>query len=276
MNIKTMNSTVLYFKAAKNKTITLSAALLLGLMAVAAAGAAEPTAQSIMQAVYDRPQPADTSGLLTMTLIDAKGRERVRSLEQRLATFGGVEKKIMEFKSPADVKGTAFMNWSYAEAGRSDDQWIYLPALKRVKRISSDGKGDAFMGSDFSYDDLAERHPSRDTHTIIGSETINGEACWIIESKSKDASEGYSKTVSWISKERLTGIKRDYYDSKGALLKTLTVQELKTIGGYLMITLTEMHSVRKNTRTRMQFDDLELDTGITDDLFSERTLTRGL
>jgi outer membrane lipoprotein-sorting protein len=262
--------------ATRSKAPSLIAALLLGLMTVAVAGAAEPTAEYIMQAVYDRPQPADTSGLLTMTLIDAKGRERVRSLEQRLATFGGVEKKIMEFKSPADVKGTAFMNWSYAEAGKSDDQWIYLPALKRVKRISSDGKGDAFMGSDFSYDDLAERHPSRDTHTIVGSETINGEACWIIESKAKDSSEVYSKTISWISKERLTGFKREYYDSKGALLKTLTVQETKTVSGYLMITKTEMHSVRKNTRTRMQFDDLKLDTGITDDLFSERTLTRGL
>ncbi|OHD80684.1 MAG: hypothetical protein A3J97_06085 [Spirochaetes bacterium RIFOXYC1_FULL_54_7] len=263
-------------KATNSKALNLAAALLLGLMAVATAGAAEPTAESIMQAVYDRPQPADTSGLLTMTLIDAKGRERVRSLEQRLATFGGVDKKIMEFKSPADVKGTAFMNWSYAEAGRSDDQWIYLPALKRVKRISSDGKGDAFMGSDFSYDDLAERHPSRDTHAIIGSEIMNGEACWIIESKAKDATEGYSKTISWISKERLTGFKREYYDRKGALLKTLSVQETRIIGGYLMITRTEMHNVQKNTRTRMEFADLKLDTGITDELFSERTLTRGL
>ena len=271
MNIKTMSSTWLYLKAWK-----LPAALLIGFLAVAAVGADEPTAQSIMQAVYDRPQPEDTSGLLTMTLIDARGRERVRSLEQRLATFGGVEKKIMEFKSPADVKGTSFMNWSYEAEGRSDDQWIYLPALKRVKRISSDGKADAFMGSDFSYDDLAERHPSRDTHTIIGSETINGEVCWIIESKAKDSSEAYSKTVSWISKERLTGFKREYYDSKGALLKILTVQETKTIGGYLMITTTEMHTIRKNTRTRMVFDDLKLDTGITDELFSERTLTRGL
>ncbi|MGD9940975.1 MAG: outer membrane lipoprotein-sorting protein [Clostridia bacterium] len=260
----------------KIKALNLTAALLLGLMAVVAAGAEEPTALSIMQAVYDRPQPADTSGLLTMTLIDAKGKERVRSLDQRLATFGGVEKKIMEFLSPADVKGTSFMNWSYDEEGRSDDQWIYLPALKRVKRISSDSKGDAFMGSDFTYDDLAERHPSRDTHTIIGTESLDGEACWIIESKAKDTSEVYSKTVSWISKDRLTGIKRDYYDRKGALLKTLTVQELKTIDGYLMITITEMHTIRKNTRTRMVFDDLKLDTGITDDLFSERTLTRGL
>jgi outer membrane lipoprotein-sorting protein len=211
-----------------------------------------------------------------MTLVDAKGKERVRSLDQRLATFGSIEKKIMEFKSPADVKGTAFMNWSYDEAGKSDDQWIYLPALKRVKRISSDGKGDAFMGSDFSYDDLAERHPSRDTHTIIGSETVSGEACWVIESKVKDTTESYSKTVSWISKDRLTGLKRDYYDRKGSKLKTLTVTELKTVGKYLMITRTEMHNVQKNTRTRMDFTELKLDTGITDDLFSERTLTKGL
>jgi outer membrane lipoprotein-sorting protein len=260
----------------KLNTRNFAAALVLVFFTAPALSAAGPDAEAIIASVYNRPQPADTSGTLTMTLVDAKGRERVRSLEQRLAAFKGVEKKIMEFKGPADVKGTAFMNWSYDEPGKSDDQWIYLPALKRVKRISSDGKGDAFMGSDFSYDDLAERHPSRDTHAVIGSEAISGEECWIIESKAKDSSESYSKTVSWISKSRLTGLKRDYYDRKGTLLKTLAVQELKTVGKYLMITRTEMHNIQRNTRTRMEFGELKLDTGLKDELFSERTLTRGL
>lgn len=257
----------------------LMTALALGMAALVAApelGAAEPDALAIMSAVYKRPQPSDTSGGLTMTLIDAKGRQRVRSLEQRIASFGGTDKKIMEFRSPADVKGTAFMNWSYGDEGKSDDQWIYLPALKRVKRISSDGKGDSFMGSDFSYSDLGDRSPSMDTHSIIGSETIAGEACWIIESRPKDTKESYSKTVSWVSKDRLTGLKRDYYDPKGGLLKTLVVKETKTVGPYLMITKTEMHNVQKDSRTRMEFDQLRLDTGIKEDLFTERTLTRGL
>jgi len=251
-------------------------ALLLGLAFATTLGAEEKTALSIMTAVYERPQPADMKATLTMTLVDSKGKERVRALEQRLASFGGVDKKIMMFQAPADVRGTSFMNWSYAEAGKGDDQWIYMPALKRVKRITSDGKGGSFMGSDFSYDDLGARHPSRDDHVILGSETVAGEECWIIESTPKEAGDGYSRTVSWISKSRLIGFKRDYYDKKGALLKTLSVLETKTMGPYLMITRTEMRNAQSNHRTRMEFTAIELDTGIADEQFSERAMMKGL
>jgi len=251
-------------------------ALMLGLTFVTAPGAQEKTAPAIMTAVYERPQPADMSATLTMTLVDAKGKERIRSLDQRLASFGGVDKKIMVFQSPADVRGTSFMNWSYAAAGKGDDQWIYMPALKRVKRITSDGKGGSFMGSDFSYDDLGARHPSMDSHVILGSEVVAGEECWMIESTPKAAGESYSRTVSWISKSRLIGFKRDYYDRKGSLLKTLAVLETKTMGAYLMITRTEMYNVQANHRTRMEFTAIKLDTGIADEQFTERAMTKGL
>ena len=85
---------------------------------------ASSSASEIMMKVYNRPQPTDMSALLTMTLIDSKGRERVRSIKQMSASFGTMEKKIMQFQDPADVRGTSFMNWSYAEAGKGDDQWI--------------------------------------------------------------------------------------------------------------------------------------------------------
>jgi len=255
---------------------TILPALLLGLAFAPGPGAQEKTALSIMTAVYERPQPADMSATLTMTLIDSKGKERVRSLDQRLASFGGVDKKMMMFQSPADVRGTSFMNWSYEQAGKGDDQWIYMPALKRVKRITSDGKGGSFMGSDFSYDDLGARHPSVDNHVILGSEIVAGEECWMIESKPKDASDSYSLTVSWISKSRLIGFRRDYYDKKGALLKTLSVLETKTLGAYLMITRTEMHNVQANHRTRMEFTAIKLDTGIADEQFTERAMTKEL
>ncbi len=250
--------------------------LLFGLAFAPGPGAQEKTALAIMTAVYERPQPSDMSATLTMTLVDSKGKERTRSLDQRLASFGGVDKKIMVFQSPADVRGTSFMNWSYAEAGKGDDQWIYMPALKRVKRITSDGKGGSFMGSDFSYDDLGARHPSVDSHVVLGSEILAGEECWMIESKPKGAGDSYSRTVSWISKNRLVGFKRDYYDKKGGLLKTLSVLETKPMGSYLMITRTEMHNVQTSHRTRMEFTAIKLDTGIADEQFSERAMTKGL
>ena len=237
---------------------------------------ASPSASEIMMKVYNRPQPSDISALLTMTLIDAKGRERVRSIKQLSASFGAMDKKIMQFQDPSDVRGTSFMNWSYAEAGKGDDQWIYLPALKRVKRISSDGRGDSFMGSDFSYDDLAERHPNEDSHKIIGSETIAGEECWIIESSPMDKNYSYSRVVSWVSKNKQLGYRRDYYDKGGTLLKTLTIHKVEEIGGYLMITHTEMHNVQKNHRTAMSFTSMEVDKGMKESIFAERSMMKAL
>jgi len=252
--------------------------LLLAAFALTAAttAIAEPTGAAIMQAVYDRPQGKDMSGLLTMTLIDAKGKERVRSIKQALGTFGSVDKKLMVFQSPADVRGTSFMNWSYAEAGKSDDQWIYLPALKRVKRISSEGRGDYFMGSDFTYDDLGDRHPSADAHTLTGTETVDGESCWVIESVPKNSADLYSRTVTWVSKEKSVGLKRDYYDKRGALLKTLRVSSVEFVSGVWIIKKTEMHNVQKGTSTRMEFTDVRINTGIADGSFSELAMTRGL
>lgn len=242
----------------------------------ATAAAAEPTGTEIMQAVYDRPQGRDMSGVLTMTLIDSKGKERVRSIQQQSGSFDTGDKKIMMFLSPADVRGTSFMTWSYDEKGKSDDQWIYLPALKRVKRISSEGKNDYFMGSDFTYDDLGDRQPSDDTHALTGTDTVNGESCWIVESKPKDPKYMYSRTVTWVSKEKIVGIKRDYYDSRGALLKNLSISSVESISGIWVIKKTEMHNVQKNHRTRMEFTDVRIDTGISADAFSERAMVKGL
>ncbi len=245
-------------------------------LTAATAAIAEPTGAAIMLAVYDRPQGKDMSGLLTMTLADAKGRERVRSIKQILGTFGSADKKLMVFQSPADVRGTSFMNWSYKDAGKSDDQWIYLPALKRVKRISSEGRGDYFMGSDFTYDDLGDRHPSADTHTLTGTETVDGDQCWVVESVPRNPADLYSRTITWVSKEKTVGLKRDYYDKRGALLKTLRVSSVEFISGVWIIRKTEMRSVQKGTGTRMEFTDVKINTGISDSSFSELSMTRGL
>ena len=255
-----------------NRALALAAAL----FASAALHAADPSGAEIMQTVYDRPQGKDIRGTLTMTLVDSKGKERVRSLRQVTGVFASGEKKLMVFLSPADVRGTSFMNWSYAEAGRSDDQWIYLPALKRVKRISSEGRGDSFMGSDFTYDDLGDRHPSEDDHRVTGVETVAGEDCWIVESVPRNPKDLYSRTVTWVSKNTRVGVKREYYDHRGALLKTLTISRLESISGVWVILKTEMRNVQKNTSTRIEFSDVKVNSGIPEDEFTERAMTRGL
>ncbi len=254
------------------------AILFLGLMAFSAisASAAELTALERVENVYHRPDGDDMQSELKMTLINSRGDERVREIRQFSKDFGEDEKQIMFFLAPADVRNTSFMNWTYGEAGKSDDQWIYLPALKKVKRISSDSKGDYFMGSDFTYDDLGDRHPTSDTHGIVGQEEIGGEPCHIVESLPVEEDYIYSKTLSWIADGKWLVLKKEFYDEDGNLLKVLTVEEYAEIEGYWIITNSRMENLERDHRTIMELSDIKLDQGVSDNTFTERIMARGL
>jgi len=235
---------------------------------------AQMSGQQIMEKVYYNPTGDDTQGELTMTLINNRGEQRVRNLSQFIKNDDKVEKKIMFFLSPADVRNTSFMNWSYTD-GRADDQWIYLPALRRVRRISSDSKSDYFMGSDFTYDDLGDRHPNLDTHKILREETIDGKSCYVVESVPKDANYMYSKTITWVMKDNFLGLKREFYDDRGRLLKTLSLKNYERISGFWTILEVEMHNVQRNHRTNMKFTNVKKNQGIPDSKFTERSMTLG-
>ncbi|MCB2212256.1 outer membrane lipoprotein-sorting protein [bacterium] len=235
-----------------------------------------PDPHRIMMNVYERDQGDDMTSNLTMTLVNSQGEERVRAIRQFQRDFGDVEKKIMFFLAPADVENTSFMNWSYDDASKDDDQWIYLPALRKVKRISSDSKSDSFMGSDFTYDDLGDRHPDEDTHTLLREETLDGEPVYVIESTPKESDYMYSRTVSWVIKDKWIGLKKEFYDEDGDHLKTLNVAEYEQIDGFWIILDSEMHNVQADHRTRMKLKDVELDTGVDSGMFTERMMKRGM
>lgn len=236
---------------------------------------AQLTGQQVMEKVYNNPSGEDTQGSLTMTLTNNRGEQRMRTLKQFIKDDGKMEKKIMFFVTPADVKNTSFMNWSYTD-GRSDDQWIYLPALKRTKRISSEGKSDYFMGSDFTYDDLGDRHPNQDNHKLLREETVDGKDCYVVESTPKEDDYLYSKTITWVMKDNFLGLKREFYDDRGKLLKVLTVKKFDKVDGFWTILETEMHNVQKNHRTNMKFTDVQKNKGIPDSRFTERSMTLGI
>lgn len=235
---------------------------------------AQMSGEEIIYKVYNMPGGNDQQGQLTMILTNKNGEQRVRKLQQYIKSYGGDEKKVMFFLAPADVRGTSFMNWSYAD-GRDDDQWIYLPALRRTKRISSDSKTDSFMGSDFTYDDLGDRHPSEDVHLLLREESIDGRPCYVVESKPKDEEYAYSKIISWVLKENYMGAKREFYDEDDNLLKTLTVKKYDKIDGFWTILETEMKNVQKNHKTEMKFENIQFDQGIPDSKFTERGMTLG-
>lgn len=249
-------------------------ATLVALMSTAAN--AQLSGREIVKRAYNLPSGDDQTSQLTMTLINKSGQTRVRKIQQYTKDFGTVEKSIMFFMSPADVKNTSFMNWSYDDENKEDDQWIYLPALKKVKRISSDSKSDYFMGSDFTYDDLGDRKLDADTHKLLREENVNGKACYVVESVSKDEDYMYSKTITWIRKDNFVGMKKEFYDEDGELLKTLSIKEAKKISGYWIITHSEMQNVQNNHKTIIRLGNISINTGVPASKFTERMMMRGI
>ncbi len=231
--------------------------------------------REIIEKVYNRAEGDDRTSNLTMTLINKSGKERIRNIKQFTKDMGEMEKSIMFFQSPADVKNTSFMSWTY-DSDKSDDQWIYLPTLKKTKRISSDSKSDYFMGSDFTYDDLGDRKIDDDTHQLLREEAIDGVDYYVVESISKDEDYMYSRTITWIRKDNFIGLKKEFYDEDEDLLKTLKIKKFEEISGFLVITSSEMENVQKNHRTTMILDNVEINTGISDSKFTERMMMRGL
>ncbi len=250
--------------------------LVLAIFAISLVAQEKITGLQVIQNVYNRPSPKDQTANLTMTLINKRGQKRVRKIKQFMKDFGSVEKKIMFFIAPADVKNTSFMNWSYDDESKDDNQWIYLPALKKIKRISSDSKSDYFMGSDFTYDDLGDRKPKEDNHKILREEKFKGEDCYVVESIPKDEDYMYSKTITWVIKDKWIGLKKEFYDEDGEHLKTLSIKEYKKIKNYWLILNSEMHNVQKEHKTIMKLEDVKVDTGIPDSKFTERMMKRGI
>ncbi|MDH5717751.1 MAG: outer membrane lipoprotein-sorting protein [Spirochaetia bacterium] len=233
------------------------------------------TGYQIIEKAVNRPAPKTQKATLTMTLVSSSGSKRVREIDQFTNDDSKVEKKIMFFQKPADVRGTSFMNFSYS-GDKADDQWIYLPALKKVKRISSDSKGDYFMGSDFTYDDLGDRNPKDDNHEILREETLNGEECYVVSSTPKDKDYMYSKTITWVIKNKWIGLKKIFYDENGDLLKTLNVIDYKNIDGYWIQTIVKMINEKTKHETIMNLSNIKVNDSVPNSYFSERIMKRGI
>ncbi len=233
------------------------------------------TGTQIIGKSYNRPTSEDQTAMLTMTLTNKNGQTRVRKIQQFSKDMGNNEKSIMFFVSPADVKNTSFMNWTY-DGDKSDDQWIYLPALKKVKRISSDSKSDYFMGSDFTYDDLGGRKINADVHTLLREETVNDKECYLIESESRDEDYMYSKTITWIDKTTFIGVKKEFYDEDEQLLKILEIKKVEKLSDIYIITHSEMKNVQKDHSTTITLNNVNINSGISEGKFTERMMTRGI
>jgi outer membrane lipoprotein-sorting protein len=212
---------------------------------------------------------------MLMILKNRHGQESRRQIRFRnLEVEGDGDKSLTIFDSPMDVKGTAFLNYTHKKG--DDDQWLYLPALKRVKRISSRNKSGSFMGSEFSYEDITSQEIEKNTYKWIGEEIYEGNDCFVSERYPVDKkNSGYSRQVVWIDKEEYRTWKIEFYDRKNMHLKTLTMSNFEQYEGKFWRSL-ELYMVNLQTgkSTLLQFSNYKFNVGLTEADFSKNSLKR--
>lgn len=227
--------------------------------------------RTIAQKVYDRDAGKNSYAETQMVLIDKRGRERVRTLLVALKYYGNMSKRYLRFLDPASIKDTAFLSWENQD--RADDQFLYLPALGRVRRIASGQKDQSFANSDFTYEDLEKRKVDFDTHHLLRSESYEHYHCWVLESTSKDAhNTQYSRLVSWIDQKTFVPVKVEYYDKRESLTKTLLVHRLEQVEGIWTAMESEMRDLQKKQSTLLKIITIRYNRDIPDAVFTERYL----
>lgn len=216
----------------------------------------------------------DSTAKMTMELRNKQGDTSTRYIRiKTLEVYGDGDKSMSIFDKPADVKGTAFLTFSHALT--PDEQWLYLPALKRVKRINSKNKSGPFMGSEFAYEDLSSQEIEKYTYKYLRDEKLNGIDCYVIERFPAYKHSGYTRQVSWINKEEYRPEKIVFYDRKNSLLKTLTYSGYNQ---YLdkFWRADELHMINHQTgkSTLLSWNDYQFNTGLKDKDFSRNSLKR--
>lgn len=216
----------------------------------------------------------DSRTTLQMVLRNRNGDESTRELRNRsLEMLDDGDKLLIVFDEPRDVSGTAFLTFTHQDG--PDDQWLYLPALKRVKRIASNNKSGPFMGSEFSYEDLASQEVEKYTYKYLRDEAVNGRDCFVVERYPVDKSSGYTKQVVWFDQETYRPEKNEFYDRKGDRLKTLTYKGYEQYSGEFWRPdemFMENHQTGKSTV--LLWEEYELGTGLDERDFDRTSLQR--
>ena len=241
---------------------------------------AEPTGKEVMLKMDERDEGRDQVSRSLQILINRRGQERKRSsiyIRKNYKGQKGLDTKTVIFiLSPPQVKGTAFMNWSYLQDDKDDNQWLYLPALRKVRRLSASEKEDSFMGTDFTYDDMGDRKVEEDVHKLLKVETLDGKECYVVESVPGKKGYMYSKKDTWVVKDEWIPLKVEYYDRKKRHLKTLTHSGWRKLKGVWMVGRMEMANHQTKHRTVLTMSDTVVNAGVDENTFRERTLKKGL
>jgi outer membrane lipoprotein-sorting protein len=239
-------------------------------------------AREIMEKVDARDDGETLAEDMLMVLIDKNGKQRTRDIRSYGKDFGADEHRIMFFKSPADVKDTSFLTYDYDDSSKDDDQWLYLPALKKVKRIPTSDKSSSFMGSDFSYFDMTDRDLEDYDFTLLKEGDVRGHKVWMIEAVPRNKEiikeSGYIKTIALVRQDNYVVVRSIGFmeNNKKKYLDIKRLHEEKGVWLVDEMTMTTKKGSSTLHTTILQFSNIKLNEPLNDDMFTTRRLEKGL
>lgn len=242
-----------------------------------------PSATSIVQKTNAVDEGVQLTRELTMILTDKRGKSRTRETVSFRKYLGKEKRLAIFYEQPSNVKGTAFLVYDYPEAGKDDDQWLYMPALRKTRRISAANRGDYFLGTDLTYEDIKlEAKASQDDYRYqtLGVEEVDGHQCYVLEGIPVDDKVkkelGYSKIKLYIDRTIYLNRRIDSWDEAGNPLKTVKLSEIKKVQNILTYHRIDVNNHKTGHSTVFVFDQIDYTTPVSDDFFTEQALQRGI
>ena len=245
------------------------------------------TALEIMQRVDARDEGSSSVATSTMVLIDKKDRQRSRQLKQYAKEYSDAKKYMAHFLTPADLKDTVYINYDWRSTGSEDDSWLYLPALNKVKRIASEDRSGAFLGSDFSYADISGFELAWYDYTLLKeSELVDGHDCWVIEYQAKEqfkdkvlTTTGDLKTQTWVRKDIYFQVKSKIWKARGGKIKYYLASNIENIDGIWTAKKMQMITTKNDQREHssiFQIQEIRYGADVRDDIFIPDNMQRKL
>jgi outer membrane lipoprotein-sorting protein len=248
------------------------------LIVLAGSAFADPAGERIARAYYDLKPADDTSARITMVLIDSAGVRRTRSLQMFTKISSGQTASFIEFISPADVAGTRFL--TVTKTGGESDQRLWLPALKKSRKIAATATDGDFVGSDLSYYDMQSHRFEDYGYELLSSGETIADAAFAgmtfskVEMKPKDPAAPYGKSVGYFNEANHFLYRIVTYGKDGAMWKTISMVKVEAISGILTPIQTLVTNHKKGTQTLLQFSDLKANSGLSDNIFTVQNLER--
>jgi len=242
-----------------------------------------PTGDEIARHINARDEGEAVSRNLTMLMIDRGGKERVRETRGLRKYYGDEKRSVIFYLQPKNVKDTAFLTYDYPKAAVDDDQWLYLPAMRKVRRISASDRGDYFLGTDFTYEDIKlESKVSIEDYTrkTIGEDEVDGRHCYVVEALPVDdetAKElGYGRVEQCVD-DKIWMVRRSrIWDTRGKLLKTIDTKDIRQVQGIWTQHRLEVENHKTGHRTVFTFSEIDYAKGVSDGVFTQKSIRRGL